>query len=438
MLSYQIESFLRTAKEKDQPLEGILALIVPHAGYPYSGQVAAHAYHLIQGKNYETVVIIGPSHFHLFRGCSIYPGGGYETPLGVVEIDERLASEISKNSGFKFIPEAHQKEHSVEVQIPFIQKILPQAKIVPIIMGIPTKKTITSLAEALSKSLPNKNALVVASTDMSHYLSKEEARVTDGETMSLIKSIQTTPLLMQIQRGANIMCGGGPVISTLLYAKQRGNPQVKLLNYADSSATGGPESQVVGYLAAAVFQDSENPDFSLSLSEKNELLQIASSAIELFIKEKNTLSYQPQNSGLLAKKGAFVTLRKNSRLRGCIGFIEPVMPLYQAVIQAAVFAASQDDRFLPVTSTELPALDIEISVLSPLKKIQDLSLIKIGKHGLLISKGNKKGLLLPQVPVENHWSRTTFLQQACLKAGLPENAWKSGAEIYIFEAIIFQ
>ena len=437
ILSQQIDQFLDNAKKMPSPGEEILALICPHAGYVYSGQTAAHAYRLIQGKDYESVIIIGLSHRYGLKGCSIYPKGGYETPLGTAEIDESLAAEISKASGFKYIPKAHQMEHSVEVQIPFIQKTLPQAKIVPIVMGYPTKKTIIRLADALIEVLPGKNAMIIVSTDMSHFFPKKKANDTDSKTISLIQSFETSALIKRLEKGENIMCGGGPVVSSLLYARERGEAKVEILHYTDSSQLGG-ESQVVGYLAAAIYTKIPNPIFSLSPEEKTELLRLARSAINQFIREKKIINYNTENLNFLAKKGAFVTLKRKGYLRGCIGFIEPVAPLYQTVIQTSVYAACRDQRFLPVSAEELDDLEIEISVLSPLKKIHDPSLIRVGKHGLVISKGNKRGLLLPQVPVENNWSRETFLKQACLKAGLPPNTWKSEADIYIFEAIIFQ
>jgi len=422
VLSQQIDRFLENVKKKHPPGEEILALIAPHAGYVYSGQTAAHSYRLIQGKDYKSVVIIAPSHRYGFKGCSIYSRGGYETPLGIAEIDEPLAAEISKTSGFKYISKAHQMEHSVEVQIPFIQKSLPHAKIVPIVMGYPTKKTITCLADALTEVLPGKKAMIIVSTDMSHFFPKKKANDTDAKTISLIQAFEISTLLKKLEKGENIMCGGGPVVSSLLYARKRGEAKVEILHYTDSSQLGG-ESQVV---------------FSLSPEEKTELLRLARSTINRFIREKKIINYSTENSNFLAKKGAFVTLKRKGFLRGCIGFIEPVVPLYQTIIQTSVYAACRDQRFPPVSAEELDDLEIEISVLSPLKKIHDTSLIRVGKHGLVISKGNKKGLLLPQVPVENNWSRKMFLEQACLKAGLPQNTWKSGADIYIFEAIIFQ
>lgn len=436
-LSQRIENYLQSAKTSEEFSGKILGLIAPHAGYVYSGRVAASAYSLIRGKNYTSVIIIGPSHRFPFRGCSIYSHGGYRTPLGVAQIDEVLAANLSKASGFGYIPQAHEQEHSVEVQVPFIQKTLPQAKIVPVIMGIPTKKTISTLASALSEVIQDEKILIVASTDLSHFYSKKKANEIDTKTISLIQSFKTQTLIRKVERGENIMCGGGPVVCLLLYAEEKEKSKVRILHYADSSAVGSGEDRVVGYLSAVLFEEAPLSEFSLSSEEKGDLLLLARSSIETFLLKNEIIDYHTQNSKFLEKKGAFVTLKKRGLLRGCIGFLMPSMPLYQTVIQASIYAACKDQRFIPLSSEELNDIEIEISVLSPLQKIDDPQLVEVGKHGLLISKGDKSGLLLPQVPVENRWSRKTFLEQTCLKAGLPQNAWQQGADVFIFEAIVF-
>jgi hypothetical protein len=437
-LGSQIDGFLKNAAGTALA-DPILALIVPHAGYIYSGRVAAEAYRLIQGKAIDSVVIIGPSHRYGFRGCSIYMKGGFETPLGVAGIDEALASEIAKASGFNYIAEAHREEHSIEVQVPFVRKVLPGAKIVPIVMGSQNAATVRSLADALAKVLPGKKAVVIASTDMSHFLPKEEAGRVDADTASLIRSQKTKEILDKIEAGENIMCGGGPVVATILYAQKRGKTEVTALSYADSSSFGGP---VVGYLSAVLTSkerpaEDVSPRFTLSDDEKGELLRLARTAVTQFVEQGTVCSYNTQNPNFQAPKGAFVTLKKGGELRGCIGYIEPVAPLYQTVLQTAVYAASKDPRFEPVSKAELQALEYEISVLTPLEPVADPKSVEVGKHGLVISMGERKGLLLPQVPVENGWNRDQFLSQTCLKAGLPSDAWKKGAKIFSFEAIVF-
>ncbi len=434
-LSTQIESFLQNARPPDLSSKQVLALIVPHAGYIYSGQVAAYAYKLILGQDYDTVVILSPSHRFGFEGCSIYPKGGYQTPLGIAQVDESLAAEISKATGFTYIAQAHRGEHAVEIQIPFVQKTLPRAKIVPIVMGYPQKNTIERLAAGLKKTLRGKKVLLIASTDLSHFLSKEEANKKDHETISLIQDFKTATLMRKCEAGENIMCGGGPVTAVLLYAKDKA--RVEILDYADSSTASGDDSRVVGYLAAALVDKPSEEVFALSNQEKKELLNLANATIRRYVRENKFPEYRPVGSHLLQNRGAFVTIKKRGLLRGCIGFIEPIMPLYRAVMEAAAYAACHDSRFLPITPEELDSLSVEISVLSPLKKIIEPQSVTVGKHGLVIEMQGKKGLLLPQVATENNWDQTTFLEQACLKAGLPKTAWRSGADIYVFEAIVF-
>lgn len=437
ILALQLDAFLRNVPGLPQVEGDTLAVIVPHAGYVYSGQTAAYGYRLVLGRNFDSVVVIGPSHRFGFEGCSIYSKGGFETPLGVAAVDESLASEISKASGFSYIAQAHEEEHSVEVQVPFIQKALPQAKIVPIVMGNPTRRTIDKLANALSRVLPGKKALVVASTDMSHGLSKGRANSVDAQTTTLIRDLKTDALIKKVEGGENILCGGGPVAAALVYTKKRGAAFVEILKYSDSAEAGGPADSVVGYLAAALSAVAPPPEFKLSGEEKQGLLRIARAAITQFVLEQKVLSLQPQNADFLTQKGVFVTIKKRGELRGCIGFFEPVHPLSQAVILAAVYACSRDSRFPPVSPDELNSLEVEISVLTPLQKIDNPRLVRVGKHGLVIARDGQKGLLLPQVAVDNNWTREIFLSQACLKAGLPANAWRHDAEIFVFEAVVF-
>jgi AmmeMemoRadiSam system protein B/AmmeMemoRadiSam system protein A len=437
-LSAQIDAYLENVKGLPKTIGKVNALICPHAGYVYSGQTAAYAYRLVQGKPYETVVIIGVSHRYPLDGCSIYLEGGFATPLGIARVDEEIAARISKASGFSYVPQAHAEEHSVEVQVPFIQRALPGAKIVPIVMGYPNRRHVYALAEGLAEVSGDDKVLIVASTDLSHYLSKKDANKVDAETISLIRNINANTLLNKCAQGENIMCGGAGVAATLLALKKTREPQVDVLRYSDSSDVSGDEVRVVGYLAAAItLKEGPPPEFSLSQAEKKELLELAREAVHAFVSEKKVIHSETKDPNLLAERGVFVTLKKKGELRGCIGFVEPVASLCESVIHSAVYAASEDPRFPPVGRAELKDLDIEVSVLSPLVRINDPGLVQVGRHGLVIEQGEQRGLLLPQVAVENGWSRETFLNQACVKAGLPPDAWKKGAEISVFEAIVF-
>jgi len=437
LLAAEIESYLAAAAPADPPSGTILALIVPHAGYVYSGRTAAAAYALVRGRAIDTVVIIGPSHRAAFEGCSIWPDGGFETPLGVARVDAALAKAIAKASGFRFRPEAFAEEHSVEVQVPFVQKALPGAAIVPIVMGRQTPSTIRALAAALGKTCLAKNVLVVASTDLSHFLPKAEAQATDAATAALIRAVDTEDLIRKTEAGENIMCGGGPVAAVLLLAGKAGRPRVEVLARTDSSGFGGP---VVGYLAAAVFSGAapaESDAYSLTPEERSELLRMARAAVTGYLERRAEIEDVSGKAKFLEPRGVFVTLTKNGDLRGCIGFIEPVAPLGQAVIRAAVYAATEDPRFPPVRPAELRDIKFEISVLTPVREVSDPREVTVGRHGLIIARDGLKGVLLPQVPVENKWDRETFLEQASLKAGLPRDAWRRGAKLYVFEAIVF-
>ncbi len=438
VLAASVDGYLTEARPLSEIPGRILAVISPHAGYVYSGRTAGHAYALVRDAAYDTVIILGPSHRVGFHGCSIYLRGGFETPLGVVPIDEDLAGAVAKATGFGFNAAAFAEEHSIEVQIPFIQRALPRAKIVPILMGYQTRKTIRTLAEGLSRSCSGEKVLIVASTDMSHFLTRKEAQAIDSGTASLIRGFKSEVLIRKVEAGENIMCGGGPVVAALLYAEKAGTAKAEILKTSDSGSFSGEEN-VVGYLAAVLYSEDEGTaaEFTLSRAEKTDLLNLARAAITTFVSDRRLPEYTTDRPRLLANGAAFVTLRKKNALRGCIGFIEAAAPLYQTVVQAAVYAAVEDGRFPPVEAKELPSIAIEISVLTPLREIMNPQLVQVGRHGLVIERGGRRGLLLPQVPVENGWDRETFLDQACLKAGLPSDAWRKGAKISVFEAIVF-
>jgi len=435
-LAAEIDGYLAAAAPASPPGGRIAGLIVPHAGYVYSGRTAAASYALLRGRDIDTVVIVGPTHHFAFEGVSIWPEGGFETPLGVARVDAALAKEIAKAMGSRFRPEAFAEEHSVEVQVPFVQRALPGAAIVPIVMGDQTRATIRSLAAALAKACRDKKVVVVASTDLSHFLAKDKAQATDARTAALIAAMDTDALVRKVEGRENIMCGGGPVASVLLMAAKEGRARVEILARTDSSGFGGP---VVGYLAAAVFTEAGPAveEFTLTAEEKGDLLMLARTAVAQFLTAGTEIDDLSGRDAFRAPRGAFVTLTRAGDLRGCIGYIEPVLPLGRAVIRTAIYAATEDHRFRPVTAAELKDIRVEISVLTPAREIARPELVKVGTHGLIVEKGGLKGVLLPQVPVDNGWDRETFLSQGCVKAGLPPDAWKRGAKLSVFEAIVF-
>lgn len=240
------------------PVDGkIIALIAPHAGYMYSGQVAAYAYKQIEGMHFDTILLIGVSHRAPVRGASVYRGGGYETPLGIVDIDANTASElIAQSEVFSFQPNADAMEHSVEVQVPFLQVVLSDFKIVPILMGHYSKALCSSMSDAIANVMRDKNAIIVASTDMSHYYPYTTAVNLDNVALSSIKRLDVDQLIDDLDSGDCELCGAGPVITTLMASKKLGANNVQILKYANSGDVTGDRSEVVGYFSAMIYQSN--------------------------------------------------------------------------------------------------------------------------------------------------------------------------------------
>jgi len=253
-LKAMINDFM--AKAEEQAIDGkLVALIVPHAGYMYSGQVAAYAYKQIK-QHFDIVVLIGVSHRAPVRGASVLRSGAYETPLGAVSIDSDLVEElVSQSNIFGSSPSADAIEHSLEVQVPFLQVVLSDFRIVPILIGHWSESLCSDIAEALAKSIKDKNVLIVASTDMSHYHSYKEAVSMDDIALTSIKRMDELQLMDDLSSGEAELCGAGPVIAALMFAKKLGADGIKLLKYANSGdVTGDKSSGVVGYFAAAIYQ----------------------------------------------------------------------------------------------------------------------------------------------------------------------------------------
>jgi AmmeMemoRadiSam system protein B/AmmeMemoRadiSam system protein A len=447
-LTKDIKGYLKQVPE--HKIDGeLIALISPHAGYMYSGQVAAHAYKLLEGKEYDIVVIIAPSHRAYFKGASVYPKGGYRTPLGIVPIAEEITEALMKKSPLiDFIPQAHSQEHSLEIQLPFLQVVLKDFRLVPIVMGEQDLPMCKELSAAIADVIKGKNALLIASTDLSHFHTYDEAVALDQQFVKHVGAFDPEGLNKALRGGKCEACGGGPVVAVMLAAQTLGADKSEVLNYANSGDVTGDHSSVVGYMAAALYRgtgtarshNKENVGIDLGLSEEEKkiLHEIAHTVIWNKASGKKVPEFNITSERLKELRGAFVTINKKGSLRGCIGHIKGVKPLYKSVEEMAEAAAFQDPRFPPVTKKELKDLEIEISALTPFKQITDVSEIEVGKHGLYIEKGFYSGLLLPQVATEYGWDRDTFLEHTCRKAGLPPDAWKDKeTRIYIFSADIF-
>ncbi|MGD0771409.1 MAG: AmmeMemoRadiSam system protein B [Candidatus Solibacter sp.] len=438
------------AKAAPTPLENVVALVAPHAGYPYSGPVAAYSYALLKGRKYDRVVVIAPSHYEAFGFSSVYDGAAYTTPFGQVPVDQAFAAKLAKASpliklsGAGHTPSADRPEHALEVQLPFLQRVIGQFQLVPIIMGDQSYDACRALGVALAKLVAGTNTLIVASSDLSHYHTYDEAVKLDHKTLKAIEEYDYFDLSRNLELRVWEACGGGPIVATMIAAERLGATQAKLLHYANSGDTAGDHSRVVGYGAVALVKaagaaKSGEAPFSLSRVEKDALLKIARNSVESSV--RNGKQYECSTGGLEAlerERGAFVTLTKNGQLRGCIGYVAPLKPLYLTVRDVAQLAALRDTRFRPVTASELGDLQYEISVLSPLHHVGDVQEIRIGQHGLLIHTSSHEGLLLPQVASDEKWDRATLLEQVCYKAGLTGRAWQSAdADLFRFTALVF-
>jgi len=450
VLSRDVKKYLENSKK--EKIEGdIVALISPHAGYMYSGQVAAYAYKLVEGRAFDSVVVVAPSHRVLFKGASLYDRGGYRTPLGVVPIDTELSKKMmERRKEIQFLPEAHSQEHSLEVQIPFLQVVLKTFNLIPIVMEpYWSWETCQSVASAIAETVKGKRVLLVASTDLSHFYTYNIAVELDKIFLNHIERFDVEGLNRDLKNNRTEACGGGPVVTIMLAAKMLGANHGKVLKYANSGDVTGDRSRVVGYAAAVFYKTAGGKekmkeekkvgvDLGLNEEEKKTLHQIAKTVIENKAKGKAVPDFKVESPTLKENRGAFVTIHKRGQLRGCIGYIEGQGPLHKTIERMAEAAAFKDPRFTPVKENELPELELEISVLTPLKRITDVNEIQVGKHGIYIVKGMWAGLLLPQVATEYGWDRQTFLEHTCQKANLPSNAWKEkDTEIYIFSADIF-
>ena len=341
------------------------------------------------------------------------------------------------------------------MELPFLVELNPQVKIVPMMFGHISYEQLGELAQKLYELSLRKDFIIVVSADLCHYQPYHEAVRIDSDTINLIEKQDTRTLWDTQHFGRGRTCSMPSVVTFLNYVRLRGG-KVKKLHYANSGDTSGIKGSVVGYVSAVAYlpdkkkssyqEKEENivkkergmKEFSLTDNEKKFLLKIARATLESHLKEGKTPSFEPETEKLKEKRGAFVTLKKDGRLQGCIGRMTGDTPLYKLIPEYATHAATDDPRFSGVKYEELKDIEIEISVLTPFVEVKDLDEIEVGKHGLMIQRGFSSGLLLPQVPGEWGWDKKTFLEQLSLKAGLYPNAYKEpGTIIYKYSAIVF-
>ncbi len=437
-----------------------LALIAPHAGYIFSGQICADAYNQVRNQTYDTVIILGTNHTSpRFGKIAIYPGGGFETPLGIARVDKDLVSDLlAADQNCVLNASVHETEHSVEVQVPFIQVLFPQAKIVPIVVGTPDPALCRSFGENLAKVMKGRRALIVASSDLSHYPSYQDAVKVDRETLMAIAGMDTDALHGTLSshhnRGiANLhteACGEAPILAAMAAAKALGAQGTKIVSYANSGDVSiGESDRVVGYGAVVFtkektllsFPDNQTASDAITNdlpdSDKKALLAFARKSITWFLKTRTVPLPRGFSSQVEQPQGVFVTLKKHGDLRGCIGRIIPDAPLKRLAGSMALQSAFNDPRFPSLTLDEISQIEIEMSVLTPIKPIAQAEDIVVGRDGVILQKGGRSAVFLPQVAPEQGWTREQMLDQLALKAGLSKDAWRTGAQFSTFQAIVF-
>jgi AmmeMemoRadiSam system protein B/AmmeMemoRadiSam system protein A len=447
---------LFAAKNNIQTEGKVMAVIAPHAGYVFSGPVAAESFEQIdRDSQYDNIFVIGSSHRFSFDGASIYTLGNFRTPLGEVIVNQDLAKELCRKfSVFTTRTDAQMNEHSLEVQLPFLQYWLHKPfRIVPIVLGTQNIATCQKIADALRPYF-NQSNLFVISTDFSHYPTYADAQNTDHKTAEAILTNKPDRLVKAIQMNektdipglATSLCGWTSVMTLLYITQEMPGIVYKLVDYRNSGdAAAGDKSRVVGYCAIGVYQSGkstaqgEKNSYQISDEDRSVLLKLARETIKSYVSTGKipVLETDKLSPVLKSPAGAFVSLYKNKELRGCIGRFDPNQPLYKVVQDMAVASSTQDTRFSPVESDELGSIRIEISVLTPLKRISSPDEIILGKHGIYMKKGYNSGTFLPQVANSTGWTKEEFLGHCSRdKAGMGWDGWKS-AELYTYEAIVF-
>jgi MEMO1 family protein len=480
-LTSQVEVMLDAARPWTREA-ALRALVVPHAAIRYSGRTAAHAFIALRPGQHRRVVVLAPNHRVALNGAAVDPSSHYETPLGRMAVDLEAVERLAAQPGFWCSTEPFEQEHAIEMQLPFLQHRLPDARLVPVIVGDVQGEDFDQVAASLAPLLDG-STLVVVSSDFMHYGSNfgyvpfkedvsEKIRDYDAQAIDAITRGSLEDFQSVLRRTNNTICGRKP-IGVLLQLMPR-TWKGELRSYTNSGEITGDYGHSVSYAALAFCEEDDEPKrlaaaaekmirdadrivagesrpasapgwggFSpLAAAERRTLLRLARQSIVAAVQsgpgpQRPVVEDAPAAFG--APAAVFVSLhrRRGGRLRGCVGWLEARRSLVEAVIENAEAAALRDPRFDPVEAAELPDLEIEISVLGPMIEVDDFEAIEVGRDGLLIEKDEKRGVLLPQVPVQLHWNREQFLENLCRKAGLPAGAWRSGARIRRFTAEVF-
>jgi conserved hypothetical protein TIGR00296 len=391
--------------------------------------------------------------------------GWYETPLGRLEFDQEFISELLKDPLFKDEPAALSGEHSVQMEVPLLQCVLKDFKLVFIVAGQCSPSVVAKAAKTLRR-LMRDDILLAASSDFVHCgprfdyqpfkeNTEEAVKKIDMEAFGFIARLDGDGFLGHVRSSGATICGAVPI--SLMVSTVPRNSRVRLLKHTDSGVVSGDRSNTVSYVAATISgswkgaapasssgsgsKGEDLPQGALGEAEKKTLLQLARKALEYCLDKGKkpdpaALGFEIPNK-LKEERAAFVTLKKNGRLRGCIGEILPSQPLYKSVIENAVNAAVNDHRFDRLGKDELGDVRIDISALTVPAKVGSYKDIRLGTDGVILQKRSNRAVFLPQVATETGWDLEEFLANLAMKAGLPPDGWKEGCEFLTFQADVF-
>jgi len=435
-LTTTIQSYLENAQSLD--ISGIKALIVPHAGYRFSGEVAAKGFNQLQDI-YKKVIIIATNHAQgaNINGISIPKVTHYKTPLGEVKISE-ITKELLKDGLFVNVPLAH-TTHVIEIELPFLQQKLTEFEIIPLVTGALTLKQIEKAADILSEYIDDRT-LTVISSDLSHYHPYEEAVELDT---NCIKNIEALNFKESIKCEACSLYA----ILILMEIAERNNWKAKIIDYKNSGDTAGDKSRVVGYSSIAFYSEEDEEEELLTKDEQEFLSSLARNTAEEYLKTGKTPKIDETKLTPALKKvqGCFTTFNKNHNLRGCIGHILPQEELYKCIMENAVNAAVNDRRFNPVEFNEMEDIVIEISVLTVPERLEfssgeDLkNKLRPMVDGVVLKKGWHQSTYLPQVWANFNNNKEEFLTSLCGKGGMPSDCWQdTSTEVYTYQAFVFE
>lgn len=472
-LSRAVDKYIQTAP-KTELTGDLFGLIAPHAGYRYSGAVAGYAYRCVQRRECDLVIVMSPSHQGAFHGFSIMSVSAYQTPLGVVPLDGGICRELRAHKLHANKDWLHEKEHAIEIHLPFLQRTVGRFKLVPIVVGSLRAGDAAKIAAALKPHV-SRRTLVVVSSDFTHYGRafgyvpftknvEQNLRKLDMGAVRLIREKSYDGYMAYMRRKRPTICGRNAIAIFLKMLPPAAEGH--FLKYDTSGRMTGDFRHSVSYVSMAFTYPSakrtvapktgekETPAVpagkkgELTADEKRTLIRLARTTIEEYL-ETRRLPQKIEEQFTLTERlkeraGVFVTLKRGGKLRGCMGRIgypeqaNQLPPLYEIVMRMAVASATQDRRFRPVSLAELNDIEIEISVLTIAKEVPGYEAFEVAKHGIIIRKGDQTAVFLPQVAPEQGWDRDTTLQQLCRKAGLPTDEWKKpGMKFFVFTAQVF-